>query len=244
LVVIDSFSRFTWLFPTKSTGSKEAIKHIYLIYFKILIHLYVWSLTEAQHLRQEFAEFLSGYNIVHRQVAVAAPWANGLVERLNRFLKSSLKKVIENTKNWSTQFNIIQYVINNIYHSSINASPSKILFGIEKQNQADIKLIHFLNGIAESELSFEHNRDVARQLALETTNRVKEYNKLYYDGKHKKPSQYNPGDYVLIRDFTLKLGESNKLKPRYKGPYMITKILNKNIYVEQDIPRFSHTARL
>jgi len=56
LVVIDSFSRYTWLFPTKSTGSKETIKHLFisnLIYFKILILLYVWSLTEAQHLRHK-----------------------------------------------------------------------------------------------------------------------------------------------------------------------------------------------
>jgi len=35
------------------------------------------------------------------------------------------------------------------------------------------KLIRFLNGIVENELSFEQNRDVARRLALETTNKVK-----------------------------------------------------------------------
>lgn len=28
LVVIDAFSLFTWLFATKSTGSKEVIKHL------------------------------------------------------------------------------------------------------------------------------------------------------------------------------------------------------------------------
>jgi len=89
------------------------------------------------------------------------------------------------------------------------------------QNQADTELIRFL--IVESKLSFEQDRDVALQ-ALETMNKVKEYNKLYYNIKHKKPSRYNPGDYVLIRNSVLKLGESKKLKPKYKGPYMITKI--------------------
>jgi len=109
------------------------------------------------------------------------------------------------------------------------------------QNQTDTELIRFLNGIAESELSFEQDRDVARQLALETTNKIKEYNKLNYDGKHKKPSQYDPGDYVLIRDYILKFGESEKLKPKYKGPYMIAKILNKNRYVVQDIASAWHS---
>jgi len=241
LIVIDSFSRYKWLFPTKSIGSKEAIKHLSYLFQNFNPPVCLVSDRSTAFTSQKFAEFLNGYNIVHRQVAVAAPWANGLVERLNRFLKSSLKKVIEDIKNWSTQLNVIQYVINNTYHSSINTSPSKILFGIEMQNQADTKLIRFLNGIAESELSFQQSRDVARQ--LETTNKVKKYNKLYYDRKHKKSSQYNPGDYVLIRDSTLKLEESNKLKPRYKGPCMITKILNKNRYVVQNIPGFSHTAR-
>jgi len=50
-------------------------------------------------------------------------------------------------------------------------------------------------------------------------------------------------DYVLIRNSILKFRECKKLKPKYKGPYMITKILNKNRYVVQDIPSFSHTAR-
>jgi len=85
------------------------------------------------------------------------------------------------------ELNVIQYVINNTYHSSINASSSKILFG-KNRKLADTELICFLNGIAENELNFEQDRDVTRQLALETTNKVKEYNKLYYNGKHKKPS--------------------------------------------------------
>jgi len=41
----------------------------------------------------EFAEFLSVRKISHRKVAVASPWANGVVERINRFLKSSLTKL-------------------------------------------------------------------------------------------------------------------------------------------------------
>jgi len=43
----------------------------------------------------EFAEFLQSREIKHRLVAVAAPWANGLVERINRFLKASLRKIVE-----------------------------------------------------------------------------------------------------------------------------------------------------
>lgn len=58
---------------------------------------------------------------------------------------------------------------------------------------------------------------------------MKEYNKMYYDEKHRKPTAYNPGDYVLIRDSVLKPVEDNKLKPRYKGLYLVSIVLNTKI---------------
>ena len=55
-------------------------------------------------------------------VAVAVPWANGLVERVNRFLKSSLRKVVDDQLNWTDSLSLIQYTINNTYHSAIKCS--------------------------------------------------------------------------------------------------------------------------
>lgn len=43
---------------------------------------------------KEFENFVQTYKIKHRQVAIASPWSNGMVERVTRFLKSSLQKLI------------------------------------------------------------------------------------------------------------------------------------------------------
>ncbi|KAL6420711.1 hypothetical protein ACFW04_013986 [Cataglyphis niger] len=48
---------------------------------------------------------------------------------------------------------------------------------------------------------------------------------------------------LFMRDFHVKTGQSTKLKPRYKGPYMITKMLDKNRYVVQDIPDFNVSSK-
>ena len=72
----------------------------------------------------------------------------GAVERINRFLKSSLRKIVNDQYEWSDKINEVQYTINNTYHSSIKCSPAKLLFGIEKQNQVDTPLIQFLNNLA------------------------------------------------------------------------------------------------
>jgi len=131
LILIDAFLRFTWLFPVKTTSSKEVIKH-----FTFLFNIFgnpteIDSDRETAFISAEFAEFLRGRQIKHRLVAVAAPWANGLVERTNRFLKSSLRKIIDDQLSWSTQLNSVQYAINNTYHSSpIKNDTLQTIFGL------------------------------------------------------------------------------------------------------------------
>lgn len=117
------------------------------------------------------------------------------------------------------------------------------MFGYDQRNHADSDLTHYLLNLAKSELNFIKERDESRKIAVEATNKMKEYNKLYYDEKHTKPTIYKPGDYVLIRDSILKPGEESKLKPKYKGPYMITKSLNKN-RCRTGYSRFQHNTKI
>lgn len=69
---------------------------------------------------------MSKLNIKHREVAIAALWANGLVERVNKFLKSSLRKVVGESNDWKHCIDPIQYVINNTCNSLLKASPSML----------------------------------------------------------------------------------------------------------------------
>lgn len=111
-----------------------------------------------------------------------------------------------------------------------------MLYGYDQRNHSDSHLTQYLLKLANTELDLNKERDNARKITIEATNKVKEYNKIYYDKKHSKPTSYKQGNFVLIKDSVLKPGEDSKLKPRYKGPYTITKVLNKNRYVVQDIP--------
>lgn len=72
---------------------------------------------------------------------------------------------------------------------------------------------------------------------------IKTYNKAYRDDKCKKPSVYNEGKYVLIRNTQGKVGESRKFKPHYKGPYLVKKAFGSNRYVITDIPGFNIVAK-
>lgn len=93
LLVVDAFSCFIWLFPCKTTASKETIKHFNWLFQTFGNPEVVTSDRGTSFTSQEFSKFLSSRGIKHILIAVAAPWANGIVERINRFLKSSLKKI-------------------------------------------------------------------------------------------------------------------------------------------------------
>lgn len=99
LVIIDAFSRHAWLFPVKSTTSKEAIKNLSFLFQNITSPSKLISDRGNAFTTQEFANFLNEYKVTHHQIAVAAAWANGLIERINRFIKFSLRKIVEDQTN-------------------------------------------------------------------------------------------------------------------------------------------------
>lgn len=117
----------------------------------------------------------------------------------------------------------VQYVLNNTFHSSLKSSPSKLLLEFDQRNHENASLVKCLKKIAETNLNFVKERESCRQLTLDTMNKIKNYNKIYYDKRHLKPSIYKTGDYVFIRN-VVKPGESKKLKSKYKGPYLVVKV--------------------
>ena len=192
---------------------------------------------------REFEEFTMKEHIKHRKVAVAAPWANGLVERVNRFLKSTLTKLLDTPSEWRERLGAAQYVINNTYHAVVKSSPSQLMLGYSQRNHTDHALARFTEELAQVDKNLQNDRTVKRNIAEEATELVRRYNKVYSDERHKKPSIYNEGDYVMIRDTRAKVGESSNLKPKYRGPYLVAKSLGSNRYVIKDIPGFNQTAR-
>jgi len=90
LVIIDAFTRFTWLFSTKSMGTVEAVKCL-----RSVFHTFDNSTEIVTNRGTTFtsSEFTHSLRAKHRKVAVAIPWANGIVERVNKFPKRFYVKV-------------------------------------------------------------------------------------------------------------------------------------------------------
>lgn len=100
-IVVDAFTKFVKLFPTKTTNTKEVINCLtrYFTYYsrpKILV-----SDRGSCFTSKEFNDFVNNLNIKHVKIATGSPQANGQVERTNRVLAPALAKMVHSDKPWS-----------------------------------------------------------------------------------------------------------------------------------------------
>lgn len=89
----------------------------------------------------------------------------------------------------------------------------------------------------------EQERHILRDRAQIVNRTLQEYNKQQYDKRHKKCTLYKSGDLVMIKVLQHKPGTNKKLAPKFKGPYQVKAVLNKNRYVIIDIPVYNLTQK-
>ncbi|KAH8307517.1 hypothetical protein KR059_001458 [Drosophila kikkawai] len=79
--------------------------------------------------------------------------------------------------------------------------------------------------------------------AATTVNDYRAAAKRRYDASHSKPTVYSTGDIVLVENEPFSTGTSRKLEPRYKGPFIISKVLPNDRYLVEDIPHAQRKQR-
>lgn len=95
----------------------------------------------------------------------------------------------------------------------------------------------FINNLNEQDRNFETIRENAGKI-IELEHNL---NKINFDKKHKNPHVYKINDYVMITNVDTTAGTNKKLIPKYRGPYVISKVLPNDRYVVEDIPGFQIT---
>ena len=243
LVIIDAFTKFVWLFATKSTGTDEVLGCLEMVFSLLGYPKRIVSDRGTAFTSNNFSNFVTKRGITHVLTAVASPWANGQVERVNRFLKSTLSKIVKDPIEWKEKIRSVQYVINNTLNKAINSTPSKALFGFEQRKIEDEHLCIAIDELRKLDSDYSKQRNDTQLSAQEVNRKLQEYNKVQFDKRHKKITKYKVGDYVLVRKLQHKVGTNTKLEPKYKGPYQVKAILKKNRFVIADIPGYNLSSR-
>lgn len=232
LSIIDGFTKFSRLYPCKSTTSSEAIKHL-KEYFRCYSkpHCLVSDRGSA-FTSAEFKNFMKEESIKHTLIAVGTPRANGQIERLHRMLTPMLAKTSDSSKKWDQVIDLAEFAINNTICRSIGTTPSKLLFGLDQLGQINDTLRLYLN----NQTTNERNLEKLREVASFEISKIQAVNEKYYDNTRKKANTYNINDYVMIANVDTTVGINKKLIPKYKGPYIVRKVLDNDRYVVTDVP--------
>jgi len=242
-VVVDACTKFVRLYPTKTTNTKEVILAL-KDYFKAYSRpKTIISDRGSCFTSTDFSAFMESQNVKHIKVATGSPQANGQVERVNRSIRPMFAKLVENDKgkHWDQMVDIVEHALNNSLHRTIKQYPSVMLFGVQQRGEVNDELKENL-----ADLQLDKNEDPRylekiREQASKNQNDLQNYNKSNFDKKRCKPTQFQVGDYVMIKNFDSNTGVCKKLIPKFRGPYEIKKVLKNDRYLLEDVENFQQS---
>lgn len=141
LAVIDAFTKFTWIFPVKSTKSEETVRKLQLITDVFGNPTRVITDRGTAFTGSVFTDYCKAENINVVQITTGVPRGNGQIERMNRTIISVLSKLSsDNPEKWFMHTNRVQQVINKTYQRSIGTTPFELLMGVPMKTRDDIEI--------------------------------------------------------------------------------------------------------
>lgn len=241
LTMVDGFTKFVWLFPTKSTSSAEVIN-------KLEIHQQIFGnpiriVTDrgTAFTSGAFQKYCQDEEIQHVTITTGVPRGNGQVERIHRILIPMLTKLcIEEESVWYKHVSRVQRAINCTYQRSINTTPFQLFTGTKMHCKEDVEILNLLQ--QETINQYNEDRENLRQKAKQQIQKIQEENKKGFNKKRKQSTRYEEDDLVAIK--RTQFGPSLKLKPKFLGPYKVTKVKRNDRYdVEKLYPSTEGPSR-
>lgn len=227
LVVVDAFSKFTWLYPTKTTSTSEVLDKLRLQATNFGNPMRIIADKAKGFDSNEFNDYCKDEGIVHVRTTTGMPRANGQVERINRCIIPVLTKAsMDDPTKWYKYVSALQQALNSTYQRSIATTPFQLLFGVPMRRKEDIRLSEFLEDDFRNQ--FIDDREEEREQAKAQIYRVQEENRNNFNKKRKPANSYKVGDLVAVKRTQFVNG--NKFATKFLGPYRIVKANNNERY--------------
>lgn len=217
-VVVDAFTKFVWIYPTKTTNAKEVLDKLKFQQQTFGNPRRIISDKGAAYTSDDFESYCEAEKIEHIKTTTGMPRANGQVERINRTIIPVLTKMsIEDPTKWYKHVSALQQALNSTFNRSISMTPFKLLFGTEMKQKLDLNIVEALEENFAKQ--FDDSRDDERKKAKEQIMKVQGENRKNFNTKRKEANVYEVGDLVAIKRTQFVNG--NKLAEQFFGPYRI-----------------------
>ncbi|GFY69022.1 transposon Tf2-6 polyprotein [Trichonephila inaurata madagascariensis] len=131
LTIIDAFTKFTWLYPVKSTTLEDALDKLKLQQKTFGNPKRMITDKGSPFNSKGFDDYCTEENIQNLQITTGVPRGNGQVERIHRTLIPVLTKLsIDDPTKWYKFVDRLQRILNSTSNRSTKWSPFELLTGV------------------------------------------------------------------------------------------------------------------
>ncbi|GFS64714.1 transposon Tf2-11 polyprotein [Trichonephila clavipes] len=222
----DAFTKFTWLYPVKTVSAESALEKLKQQQKTFGNPIRIISDRGSAFTSKLFNDYCDEENIQHLQIATGVPRGNGQVERIHRTLIPVLTNLsLDDSTKWYKYVDRLQRILNSTISRSTKWTPFELLVGIKMRNKEDILIKDLL--LEEMAKELLEQREFLRNDAKKNIETLQSENRKTYN-RRKKASLYEEGDLVAIQ--RTQFGAGLKLRPKFLGPYKVTKVNSKDRY--------------
>lgn len=239
IAVVDAFSRYVVVKAARTTDSRAVISMLVELAQYFGNPGRIVSDRGTAYTSKAFADYCKNHNIIHIKNAVRTPRANGQVERINQLIAMYLRTTNVDTRRWDVDLRKFQWTINTQINKTTKCCPNDIVFRYKLRNDVDNKL---LGALHQDDVAVENETPTLDEIARAADDEKQRW-KVRYDKRHRTPTKYDENDLVLIENLPPATGESRKLEPRYKGPYVVKRVLDRDRYVVADLDDIQRNQR-
>jgi transposase InsO family protein len=222
LTRVDYFTGFVWLTPLRTKEMNE----VYAAALKVFLYFgfpeKIKTDNGTEFVNKLFTDLCQLVKVEHKRIIAYNHHANGKVERQNRTIRATLRKILEDCGKtsaniWDELVPAVAFAMNARIHSGMKSSPFALMFGRGALN---------LYSNDWSKLDIDEERDkmlnfwkifkaeVPKQIQQL---KVQAYKQTKY---HRKTVKYNVGDIVRW-----KKARQENLKNNFQGPFKIVEFI-------------------
>ena len=234
-VIVDCFSRYCTLFPTKTTKASELAR-------VLLSHVSIFGVPDnivsdkgPAFTSEVYSDLMLILGIKHHKTLTGSKEEAGIVERLNKEVMRHLRNLVFDRRvynTWSQNVPFVQRIINSVTHSSTGFAPCEIITPALNLNRNLIpEREEDERGAIVNASTFPEWINNMLDLQTRLTEKAQE-NLRARDAQHllekneanaNEVTHFPIGSYVLAEklNFFTKRKETDKLKPYLKGPFKV-----------------------
>nr|GEV04655.1 reverse transcriptase domain-containing protein [Tanacetum cinerariifolium] len=232
LVAVDYLSKWVEAKALPTNDARVVVKFLKSLFSRFETPKAIISDRCTHFCNDQFARVMSKYGVTHHLSTAYHPQTSGQIKVTNRGLKRILERTVgENRALWSNKLEDALWAFRTAFQTPVGCTPYRLVYGkachlpLELKHKAlwALKHANFDLRTAGDHRKLQLNElSELRDQAYENSLIYKERTKKLHDAKFKNRI-FNVSDQVLLFNSRLKIF-SGKLKSRWSGPYIISKI--------------------